>query len=326
MAHYSKIIADSVSPHGHRLTTFEICLPRIVLAEFNTHRLFSRNSASSRAIPVEKMIKMALEEPYVPTHWGKNQKGMQAEAELTEDEQFHARAKWLFARDSSVAHAQELLKVGVHKQLTNRLIEAFQWHTVVVSSTEWDNWDHLRDHKDAHPEIQKPAHSMKLLREAQKPELLDFTGWHLPYTTDEDWAEATYLQDQEEKTDIELLKKVSVGRCAAVSYMRQNLQDMIKDTERCGNMLVGGHMSPFEHVARPMTEEELETYRMNHYVFTDGTTADSRKERKVGDELSINGVRKEVKSKKTDFFCGNYNGWIQMRKEIPYESDILGEH
>jgi hypothetical protein len=60
MTHSTKILADSISPDGVRLTTLEVVMPRIVLAEFNTHRMLSRNSASSRAIPIEKMIRMVI--------------------------------------------------------------------------------------------------------------------------------------------------------------------------------------------------------------------------------------------------------------------------
>ena len=62
----AEIIADSLSPQGHRLTTFICVFPRIVLAEFNTHRMLSRNSASSRAIPFNKMLEMVKTNPFIP--------------------------------------------------------------------------------------------------------------------------------------------------------------------------------------------------------------------------------------------------------------------
>ena len=80
----AKIIADSKCPRGHRLTTFIVTFPRIVLAEFNTHRMFSRNSASSRAIPFKRMVKMLEENPFIPIAWQKDHKGMQGVEYLDE--------------------------------------------------------------------------------------------------------------------------------------------------------------------------------------------------------------------------------------------------
>lgn len=280
MTFAAKILADSISPEGHRLTTFEVTFPRIILAEFNTHRVFSRNSASSRAIPVERMLKLVEEDPYIPTHWGKNQKGMQAEQEVDGLTRSAAEQCWLTARDQAVERARVLLDLGIHKQITNRLLEPFMWHQVVVTATEWSNFFHLRNHKDAHPEIQKIARLMLELYKVSLPASLDYGQWHLPYVTEEDRAEAkSHLEP------IELLKKVSVGRCAAISYMRQNLQEMQKDASRCDMMLASGHMSPFEHVARPF--------------MTAGC--------KYPDQE----------------FSGNFRGWTQLRKEIPNEEDIL---
>ena len=121
MTHEAKILADSISPDGVRLTTFEITFPRIVLAEFNTHRMFSRNSASSRAIPVKKMLKRVLENPYIPSTWGKNQRGMQAKEEVSPEEAKNAAEVWVNASKEMVSYVEGLLELGIHKQLTNRL-------------------------------------------------------------------------------------------------------------------------------------------------------------------------------------------------------------
>lgn len=137
MAYETKIILDSASPAGGRLTTFQFTLPRIVLAEFNTHRMLSRNSASSRAIPVEKMIRRVMDDPFVPTYFGKNQKGMQAETELEEVERVNAKNAWMEASRSSIKYAQIFKDLGLHKQLANRILETFNWHTIVCSATEY---------------------------------------------------------------------------------------------------------------------------------------------------------------------------------------------
>lgn len=127
-----EVLADSLSPDGHRLTTMKITFPRFILAEFNTHRMFSRNSASSRAIPFKKMVKMVEENCFVPLAFQKDHKGMQG-SEYIEDDR-SCRSQWYGARDEAVHAATELNRLGVTKQLCNRLLEPFMWHTVIVTS------------------------------------------------------------------------------------------------------------------------------------------------------------------------------------------------
>ena len=302
MTHSAKILADSLSPDGVRLTTFEITFPRIVLAEFNTHRMFSRNSASSRAIPVEKMIKMVMENPYVSSSWGKNQKGMQADQEVSPQQAAEARAGWLNARDCAVIYAKTLGEIGVHKQITNRLLEPFMWHTVIVTSTEWSNFFHLRDNPQAHPDIQKIAHMMRELYASpdRQPKKLDYGEWHLPLVSKEEHYAEAHL---EESPRWEVLRKVSVGRCARVSYLTHDgKRDLSEDIRLHDQLLQNGHLSPFEHVARPVD-------------FT-----------RTGDrELCVEPHPLPWKPALTakDLFCGNFRGWVSLRKTIPGEADIL---
>lgn len=140
----SKIIADSLGPNGDRLTTFVVTFPRIVLAEFNTHRMFSRNSASSRAIPFEKMVKSVEENPFVPIAWQKDHKGMQGTEYLTELENQDCIKRWLEARDNAIIEAKKLSSRMVTKQLCNRLLEPFMWHTTLVTATELNGFFELR--------------------------------------------------------------------------------------------------------------------------------------------------------------------------------------
>jgi len=140
VAYNARVLLDSTSPAGIRLTTLEVTFPRFVLAEFNTHRLFSRNSASSRAIPTSKLIERVLKDPAIPLEWGKNKAGMSASDVLSPDLAQEAEHVWLGARDAAVANAQRLLDLDVHKQELNRLLEPFLWHTVIVSATEWKNF------------------------------------------------------------------------------------------------------------------------------------------------------------------------------------------
>lgn len=140
------ILADSISPSGSRLTTMKITFPRIMLAEMNTHRVFSRNSASSRAIPFKKMVRMVQENPFIPIAWQKDHKGMQGNEYITDPEHIQdCINSWLEARDYAVHKSSELnVDGGVTKQLCNRLLEPFMWHTIIVSSTEFSNFFQLR--------------------------------------------------------------------------------------------------------------------------------------------------------------------------------------
>lgn len=141
----AEIVADSVNGFGNRLTTMVVTFPRFILAELNTHRMFSRNSASSRAIPFEKMLKSVQENPFIPIAWQKDHKGMQGTAYWTEPEANERHKNiWLRSLNETIDHAKLLNQLGVTKQLCNRLLEPFMWHTVIVTATEWENFFALR--------------------------------------------------------------------------------------------------------------------------------------------------------------------------------------
>lgn len=225
----AKILADSISPAGHRLTTFEVTFPRIVLAEFNTHRTHSRNSASSRAIPVEKMVRRVEGDPFLPVAWGKNQRGMQASEEFETREVLDTMWRELAA--GAIKGARRLIDYGVHKQITNRLLEPWLWHTVIVSATEWGNFFNLRDNKKAQPEIHKAADLMHQLFKVSSPVERKHT-WHLPLVTEAEMIE----------TSIDWVK-VSAGRCARVSYLTHDgKRDVAEDVRLHDSLLESGHM------------------------------------------------------------------------------------
>lgn len=255
MAYEAKILADSVAPCGKRLTTMSITYPRFVHSEFMTHRMFSRNAASSRAIPVAKMIREIEDDPVWPVWWGKNQSGMQAAEELDPKAQAEALDWWLNARDNAVADAASLMHLGLHKQIANRLLEPWMWITVIVSATEWENFFHLRCHPDAQPEVRKIAEMMRDLYRANTPRSVtpdDAIPWHLPLISQEDleyWATGE-LQTGD-------LVKIAVGRAARVSYLtREGKRDPGADIALHDRLLESGHWSPFEHVACPMRTAE----------------------------------------------------------------------
>lgn len=225
----AEILLDSVSPLGVRLTTMRVMMPRFILAEFNTHRKFSRNAGSSRAIPVSKRIKQVREHPFVPAVFGKNQKGMQATTTLADHEVWAAEAQWRVAAQNAATTAEHLAQLGVHKQLANRLLEPFVWVEVIVSSTEWTNFFHLRISPLAQPEIRELAVLMKDALDNSVPKKLEWGMWHSPLSEN---------------------REVAVGRLARVSYELDNSKPEADDILLCERLAKDGHWSPFEHVAQ----------------------------------------------------------------------------
>ena len=258
MAYSARILADSITEQGDRLTTLEVTFPRIVLPEFNTHRMLSRNSASSRAIPVEKMISAVEADPFVPSSFGKNQRGMSSSEDLTGDPARIAHGTWMRTLRWSIDCARQMAWVGVHKQIANRLLEPFCWQTVVVTATEWSNYFALRCSHDAQPEIRTISEMMRDAIDASSPRVIRRHGWHTPFVDDEEVSrileEATAEGASAEHT---LVGHVSAGRCARVSYLTHDgRRDWRADLELSLRLRRDGHMSPFEHVARPMTKGE----------------------------------------------------------------------
>lgn len=241
----AKVVAASTC-NDVKLTTLELNYPRFIHAEFMTHRQFSRNASSSRAIPVDTMLSQVHDNPATPIHWGKNEKGMQARSALKGHKLSRAQYKWKQAAQGAAGIAEELSKhQGLHKQVTNRILEPFQFIKVVVTATEWDNFFNLRLHKDAQPEIEELARCMKEAMNNSTIQVLTEGEWHLPYID-----KATVYEAYTDNT----LAKASVARCARVSYLNHDKTTCsIPDDSRLHDMLfIAGHMSPFEHVATPM--------------------------------------------------------------------------
>jgi thymidylate synthase ThyX len=308
----AKVLADSISPAGHRLTSFEVTFPRIVLAELNTHCMLSRNSASSRAIPVEKRIAAIRADMFVPEEFGRNQKGMQPGAALEGDAAGAAREIWQTAGVQALAHAEWLAAFGVHKQYANRLTEPFAWHTAVVTATDWANFFHLRVNPMAQGELCKAAELMQSAMGVSEPRPIDFEEWHLPYV---DPSEAFNLED--EGIDV---AKVSAARCARVSYLMQNgVRDSREDVALYDRLVSSGHMSPLEHVARPMSNDEIELTRTFDVSFKGGPMLRTTvlRDPKVGFD-KVTAVRGPLN------YCGKLNGWVSRRAHVPGEWDILG--
>ena len=249
----AKVIADSISPGGVRLTTLEVTMHRFVLAEFNTHRVFSRNSASSRAIPMKKFRRRALEETMWPLWWGANQAGMQAREELKGWRLIVAKRLWELALQLNCLIHWGLEKVGLHKQISNRLLEPWVAHTVIVTSTEWENFFAQRCHPDAMPEMRECAERMREALGNSAPKRLEYGDYHLPYA---DQFSPEILPTADYRGTV---VKVSVARCARVSYLTQDGRRDHREDLQLYNRLSAQtppHASPMEHVATPAREGE----------------------------------------------------------------------
>lgn len=247
MAYNAQVIKDSIAPSGFRLTTMVLTYPRFVHSEFMTHRAFSRNAASSRAIPIEKMIRAIQDDPVTPVWWGKAQTGMQAHEEIGSSLKHYAIANWNQACHQAIINARGLANLGVHKQIANRLLEPFSWITVIVTGNPYayENFFALRCHPDAQPELQKAAYLARDAYYASQPNPLNNGLWHLPFFSYEDAMEYRNIGNKNE-----IFRKISVARCARVSYLTHDgKREISEDLRLFERLKVSGHWSPFEHVA-----------------------------------------------------------------------------
>ena len=267
------IIADSISPDGIRLTTFQLRYWRPIHSELMTHRVFSRNAGSSRARPSAKIIEQVRNEPWGPIHWGANQPGMQAHTELSAADVIRGKTLWAYAAQEAARRAELLTTLGAHKQIVNRLLEPFTYIDVLVTSTDYANWFALRDHPDAQPEIQELARLMKAEYETSLPKELSVGEWHLPYIETYDWIMANQMckvgritrDEPSYKEKLEIVRKISVARCARVSYKAFDgtYSPIEKDIELFDQLLVSQplHASPAEHQATPDVLDEHGNWR-----------------------------------------------------------------
>jgi thymidylate synthase ThyX len=233
----SEIISDSINPNNNRVTTFLLTYPRFIHSELMTHRTFSRNAASSRAIPIDKIIQQVRANPAMPTRWGKNGKGMQDHGNMNDNEITACKNAWIDAANSAADNAEKLKELGLHKQIVNRILEPFMWMTTLVTATEWQNFFALRLHKDAQPEFQHLSHLMLQKYLSSHPQNKNWDEWHIPFG------------DQTgDNADLDTKLKIATARAARTSYMTiTSVIDIQKDVELHNNLASSGHWSPFEH-------------------------------------------------------------------------------
>lgn len=289
----AQIIKDSVNPAGQRLTSFIIEYPRIVHSEALTHRVWSRNSASSRAIPAKKMRENILAQPATPEWWGANQAGMQAAVEL-EGEKLQAAKKWWSDLLVYVAKEHERGEaLGIHKQIVNRVTEPWMHITVLVTCSEWNNFFALRAHKDAQPEIMVLAYRMLACYLASKPQELDWGQWHIPF------------EDRMPPVDLRTKLKIATARAARLSYLTfEGEINVAKDIELHDRLVESGHCSPLEHCAFAQPSEERLGPHNESAI------------RKMLTELEVEDWLVEIENPD----LGNFNGWRQYRKILPGEN------
>jgi thymidylate synthase ThyX len=289
----AKIIADSISPDGVRITTFELEFPRIILAEFNTHRLFSRNAASTRAIPLTKQLDYLVNRHFEPCPFTKNKPGMASNEPC--DHQEEASKIWSDTMGQVSDAVSKLNDLGVSKQHAGRLLEPFTMIKVVVTATEYDNFFWLRNHPDAQPEIAELARVMwEEYNECESFEL-KANEWHVPYYREGFWAfsqtnEYDVAVDDYNVTLADALA-ISASCCAQVSYRK--LDDSMEKARDIFKRLVESkpvHASPFEHQATPLT------YGMAGDIQVKGTTHFDNK---------------------GNAWSGNFRQWVQHRQLIP---------
>jgi len=278
----AEIVCDSLASSGVRLTTFVLTYPRFIHAEFMTHRVFSRNASSSRAIPVKKSIQMVRDNPVIPLAFTRNQKGMQGGVALDGEAHAKAVAAWLEGRDRAVEIAEKLSDLEVHKQYANRVLEPYATITVVVTATDWENFFALRVHPAAQPEICLLATLMWEAYSLGTPEELYDGDWHLPFIKPGDRTNALrYVNYENLGVNFdELILKQSVARCARVSYLNHDGTSSTEEQDmQLYDRLLGSaplHASPAEHQAMACGDPNVRS--------------------------------------------GNFRGWIQYRKTLPNEN------
>lgn len=291
----AEVLAHSVSEAGAEAITMRVTMPRIILAEFNTHRKISKNTSSSRAIPIKKMIQHVKDNMFIPVWWGKNQAGMQANEQLTGIRLKLVQKAWRLAGIGACNIALALNKLGLHKQITNRLIENFSYVTVVFTTSDLGNFFWLRKHKDAQPEIRVVAEKMFEAYGNSTPKTLKVGEWHLPLVH----------ENEKHIYDIETQLILSVARCASTSYQTVDGKHLHPDrAKEIYNKLRGTevlHASPFEHQLTPDSLVEIEYRVKGKRNFTAAT---------VWHQPNTH---------------GNTIGWIQNRKLQGVESAAIDQ-
>lgn len=326
----AKIIADSISPTGNRITTFELEYPRFIHSEFMTHRVFSRNAASSRAIPVNRAIELIKENTAKPVHWGKNQPGMSAKEECNEtfpeylvvvDDEGNAvfdangvlqerlvhktrEEIWDEARDAAIYFASKFNEKGYHKQIVNRLLEPFTHIKVVLTATELDNWFWLRNHKDAQPEIEALAKAMvdAFDNATHGPWELKPGQWHVPYYMDGIWAP---IQRTDKGVDGEWLASADT----MVDINGNTLADALAVSSSCCAQVSYRRLDDSLEKARDIFARLVESMPPHFSPFEHQASP-------MVADLGFEQAGVTHLDRYGNYWSGNFRGWVQHRQLI----------
>lgn len=283
-----RMIEDSISPEGIRITTMHLRYWRAIHAELMTHRVFSRNARSSRAVPSKILL---TEQIFIP-QFGMNQPGMQSEIIAPPELQAKWAGEWEELAGICRQYVERWSAEQMHKQHANRPLEWFGWIDVLVTATAWKNFFTLRISKYAQPEFDELAVEMKRVMDNSTPKLLQPGEWHLPYITEEDRDIAGFYAmpfDNQYMAKTEYLWKLSTARCARLSYKPfDGNADYDAEVARYEKLVVSQpvHASPAEHQATP--------------------------DRARASEPDFHFAQPELH--------GNFHGWIQHRKLIGGEA------
>lgn len=311
----AKVIADSISEAGHRITTFEIEYPRFIHGELMTHRMLSKNSSSSRAIPVNKMLNQIEDNMATPVYWGKNKSGMQAVEEVQGLEKDMSQLEWKNAYYKAKESVEWMVETpNLHKQVPNRLSEPFQMMKVVITGTDWGNFFNLRIHPDAQPEICMLAYKMYKAMGDSAPKLLYDGEYHTPYVKalrDETGSLFYYDNDDNYLTLAEAIK-ISAASCASVSYRTEGMT--LEKADKIFDMLINAeviHASPFEHLATPIVENWDKTGD-TFDVFINKEKSKNVSRFKDTWEKGVTHMNRQGQ-----LCSGNLRGWISYRHQLP---------
>jgi len=334
----AEILCDSIERVGNnRITTFRLTFPRFIQSEILTHAMLKSNSASSRAIPFKRMVEMVEQDPFIPIKWMKEHKGMQGEEYFKESDQFYnvgdssefndlyqLNRDWLKARDFAVTQAKQLSKIGLTKQICNRLLEPFLWHTIILTGTELENFFALRAHPMAEIHLQDLAYKMLDAMNNSTPNELNPGEWHIPHLEQietEDFGKFLIQENEKENiTDFSyntLLKwedskkiKISTAISAQISYLKFGSTDYADLIDLHDSLVIRPyegkrgirtiedpiHASPASHCVQAMTEEEYSTF--------------FKGERYSGNEKLLDGFG----------WCHNLRGFKSYRSMLPNEN------
>lgn len=369
----AKVVAHTKSMVNEKeLISLEVVMPRFILAEFNTHRMFSRNSASSRAIPFRKMVQAVKNLLFTPIAFQKDHSGMQGNEYLTGWRNNLAVFFWWFASRMAIFIATILHKMGVTKQLANRLLEPFMYHKVLVTATEWENFFDLRcpkykletdgianfyrtkvdyyrawrEHQDKRKlngtwkihnaldwlmvnDGMAEIHMMELAeciyRAVQDSKAVELMAgqWHLPYGDDVNEDEAKAIAKELKLEFMQVLVMISVARCARTSYT--TIEDGLKHNYKADialfkRLATSKHLSPFEHVAKVMEDDEIFAFPKGRMYYTAYEPNDAQYDPDEDDGISkvryypIEGDNTGDKYG----WCFNFCGFIPYRYYLEY--------